>query len=77
MAGVRCFSFTVNGCYWVCYVYIHWNVTEALAYEEVVDAGVVVATLPANGECPQGLWGLGSDRNMVCFDNLSVRPLGK
>ena len=40
-------------------------------------AGVVVATLPANGECPQGLWGLGSDRNMVCFDNLSVRPLGK
>lgn len=39
--------------------------------------GVVVATLPANGECPQGLWGLGSDWNMVCFDNLSVRPLGK
>lgn len=39
--------------------------------------GVAVATLPANGECQRGLWGLGSDWNMVNFYNLSVRPLGK
>ena len=35
----------------------------------------VLTDIPADRNCVKGFFGIGSDWNKVCFDNLQVRPM--